>query len=237
MVKKYLASVVIVTFNAQNTLQTCLNSIYDQETNSIEIIVIDGASTDDTTSILKENNSRIAFWKSEPDNGIYDAMNKALSYISAEHVIFLGADDCMLPDFSVMLTALNDKQVIYYANVLYKGKPQSGHLRPYYQAKLGIFHQSIIYPASIFKKYKYNIKYKIAADYHLNMRLFKDPVYTFEYKNYIIVDYNDTGISAISKDKPFEHDKSKIILYNFGFKIWARYIFRLFKSRFKPGNK
>ncbi|MBC7566518.1 MAG: glycosyltransferase [Pedobacter sp.] len=237
MDREKIVSVVIVTFNAENTLQNCLDSIYQQDTDLIEIIVIDGASKDATVKILQQNNSRITFWKSESDSGIYDAMNKALPYISTKHVIFLGADDRLLPDFSKMLQTISDPNVIYYANVLYKGKPQSGMISPYYQAKLGIFHQSIIYPASIFKKYNYNLKYKIAADYALNMQLFKDADYTSEYKDYLIADYSDTGISGIVKDEPFERDKSKMILHNFGFKIWVRYLFRLLKSRFKFDDK
>lgn len=234
---KKIVSVVIVTFNAEKTLQNCLDSIYKQDTDSIEIILIDGASQDGTIEILQQNDSKISFWKSERDNGIYDAMNKALTHLSTDRVIFLGADDQLLPDFSKMLTTLRDPDVIYYANVLYKGKPHSGFIKPYYQAKLGIFHQSIIYPVSIFKKYNYNLKYKIAADYALNMQLFKDSKYSFQYKDFLIADYSDTGISGIIKDEAFENDKSKLILQNFGFKIWARYLFRLLKSKLKPDKQ
>lgn len=230
MVRLKKVTVIIVTYNAGKTLQNCLDSIYQQDTDLIEIIVIDGASKDNTIEILQKNNSKITFWKSERDNGIYDAMNKALPYISTERVIFLGADDQLLPDFSQMLKTITDSNVIYYANVFYKGKQHSGLISPYYQAKLGIFHQSIIYPASVFKKYQYNLKYKIAADYALNMQLFKDAEYTFEYKDYLIADYSDTGISGVLKDEAFNRDKSSMILHNFGLKIWARYQFRLFKS-------
>jgi cellulose synthase/poly-beta-1,6-N-acetylglucosamine synthase-like glycosyltransferase len=237
MDKRKKVSVVIVTYNAEKTLQACLDSIYQQAIKPIEIIVIDGESKDSTLKILEENHSRITFWKSESDNGIYDAMNKALPYITTGRVIFLGADDRLLPDFSRMLQTLNDPNVIYYANVLYKGKPQSGLISPYYQAKSGIFHQSIIYPVSVFKKYRYNVKYKVAADYALNMQLFNDVDYTFEYKDYLIADYSDSGISGLMKDEAFEQDKSKMILRNFGLKVWARYLFRLLKSKLKSDKK
>jgi glycosyltransferase involved in cell wall biosynthesis len=237
MDKKKIVSVVIVTYNVEKTLQSCLDSIYHQDTNSIEIIVIDGSSDDNTLKILQKNNSKIAFWKSESDNGIYDAMNKSLPYLSTNRVIFLGADDRLLPDFSKMLQTLSDPNVIYYANVLYKGKVQSGKISPYYQAKSGLFHQSIIYPTSVFEKYYYNLKYKIAADYALNMQLFKDANYTFKYRDYLIAEYSDSGISGIERDEAFERDKSKLILHNFGLKIWARYLFRLLKSRIKFEDK
>jgi len=225
-----LLTIIIVTYNAAGTFQKCLDSIVNQSAFSIiDIVVIDGQSVDDTINILAKNQEQITYWKSEPDRGIYDAMNKALNHIHTPWVYFMGADDSLLPDFSSYLTVLQDETHIYYANVLYKGKKCSGHITPYRQAKLGLFHQSIIYPSSVFKKYKYNTKYRIAADYALNMQLYKDPEYTFAYKDYVIADYNHTGVSAI-KDQAFEADKSKMIFQYFGFKIWSRYIFRLFKA-------
>lgn len=226
-----MVSIVIVTYNASDTLQRCLDSVYSQtHRNSIKLIVIDGKSTDGTVEILQQNSDRIDYWTTEPDQGIYDAMNKSLMQIDTPWVYFIGADDALLPDFSKFITELKDPATIYYGNVLYKGKKCSGLISPYRQAKLGIFHQSIIYPSFVFKKYKYNTKYPIAADYALNMQLFKDPAYHFEYKDYIIADYNHTGASSQIKDEPFEADKSKMILKNYGFSIWARYMFRKTKA-------
>ena len=73
MGKEPLISIIIVTFNAAKTLQKALDSIFEQQYPHIEIIIIDGLSTDNTVEILKANNAKITFWKSEKDNGIYDA--------------------------------------------------------------------------------------------------------------------------------------------------------------------
>jgi len=233
MDKKHIVSVVIVTYNADKTLQKCLQSIYNQSCKAIEIVIIDGGSTDTTVQILQENDSSIAFWKSEPDKGIYDAMNKALQYISSDWVLFLGSDDTLLPDFSKMLPELQNTSSIYYADVLYKGARHSGRTTPWHQAKLGIFHQAIIYPAIVFQKYSYQLKYKIAADYALNMQLHSDNNYKFVYKDYVIANYNDTGISASVRDDAFEADKSQLIYKNYGLKIWLRYLFRIWRSKLK----
>jgi glycosyltransferase involved in cell wall biosynthesis len=228
-----MLSIIIVTYNAAETLQTCLDSIYTQKWPSFDIIVIDGKSTDGTVEILQRNASKLKYFKSETDNGVYDAMNKALAIIDTPWVYFLGADDIVLPDLSKLIAELKNPHAIYYANVIYKGKKCSGKISAYRQAKLGIFHQSIIYPSSVFKKYKYNLKYKVAADYALNMQLHKDPDYTFEYRDYIISRFNGTGISATQKDVAFEKDKNSLILENFGFSIWLRYMFRVFKASLK----
>src|ERR1700712_5543862 len=110
-------SIIIVTFNAAADLQSCLNSIYRQKYPAIEIIIMDGKSTDGTADILESNTDKIAFWKSEKDQGIYDAMNNALDHITGEWVYFLGADDQLLDEFSEMAYGLKDDSAIYYGSV------------------------------------------------------------------------------------------------------------------------
>lgn len=86
-------SVVIAVWNGAGTLQRALDSILEQTYGPIEVIVIDGASTDGTQAILERNADRIAYWESKPDRGIYHAWNKALDHVSGEWICFLGADD------------------------------------------------------------------------------------------------------------------------------------------------
>lgn len=224
-------TVVIVTYNAAQYLQSCLNSIYAQQYPAIDIVVIDGKSSDGTAEILQKNTDKLHYWVSEKDKGIYDAMNKALPHITGQWVYFLGADDELLPEFSAMISELKDANAIYYGNVLADGVKRSGSISAYYMAKGGIYHQAIIYPKSVFDNYTYNTKYKIAADYALNMRLYKDKRYHFVYIDMIIAKYNHTGISSQVVDEAFEKDKTKLILGNFGFKIGARYLFRLLKAK------
>lgn len=230
-----MVTIIIVTFNADKTLQNCLNSIYEQKSDRLKIIVIDGGSTDNTVAILEKNNNKIFFWKSEKDAGIYDAMNKALEYLDTEWVYFLGADDELLNDFSGLTDQLKNPHFIYYGNVIYKGQKHSGEVTSYRQAKLGLFHQSIIYPSTIFKKYRYNTRYKIAADYALNMQLNRDRDYKFHYIDFTIAKYNHTGISSVNLDHEFEKDKLRLILKNFETGVILRYCFRQSKQLLKKG--
>ncbi len=228
-----MISVIIVTFNAGKTLQKCLNSIYNQRNRqNIKLIIIDGKSSDDTVSILTNNKNDIDYWISEKDDGIYDAMNKGLKIINTPWVYFLGADDELLSDFSGMLDKLTNLKTVYYSNVIYKGAKQSGEVSSYHQAKLGIFHQSIIYPAQVFQKYKYDIRYKIAADYALNMKLHNDRLFNFKFLDYTIAKYDDNGISSTEVDFAFERDKLKLIFNNFKFYTFLRYIFREMKKNY-----
>ncbi|SFL04217.1 Glycosyltransferase involved in cell wall bisynthesis [Porphyromonadaceae bacterium KH3CP3RA] len=243
MKKQPFVSIICVTYNAASCISGCIDSIIEQRcADDVELIIIDGNSTDGTQEILKRYGDRIAFWKSEPDEGIYDAMNKALEYIHGQWVYFIGADDRLLSDFSTFVeNELKDQHKVYYANVLWEGIKSRGFVSDYEQAKGGIFHQAIIYPASVFKKYRYNTKYKVSADYALNMQLHRDKSYEFEYREYIIAYFNNTGVSSYGEDEVFLRDKRKLIMENFGIVVRFRYNFRIIKhklrkKRIRPNN-
>lgn len=91
-------SIVIATFNAAKTLKTCLDSIVPQLSNSVELIVIDGLSKDQTVDIIKSYGSKITYYISEPDEGIYDAWNKGVKIAQGKWLAFIGADDVLLPN-------------------------------------------------------------------------------------------------------------------------------------------
>ncbi len=86
-------SVIIAVRNGAGTLQRALDSVFEQTYDDIELIVMDGASSDGTQAILERNAARIAYWRSEPDGGIYQAWNKALDHVTGDWICFLGADD------------------------------------------------------------------------------------------------------------------------------------------------
>ncbi len=88
-----LVSVVTVCFNASLTLEQTISSVLAQEGVRLEYIVIDGGSTDGSAGIIQRYASRLAYWCSERDRGIYHAMNKGLAKATGEWVLFINADD------------------------------------------------------------------------------------------------------------------------------------------------
>lgn len=229
-------SIIIVTYNAVADLQNCLDSIYRQKYPAIEIVVMDGQSTDGTVDILKANTNKIALWKSEKDDGIYDAMNKALAYVTGEWVYFLGADDVLLGEFSDMAYGLKDNTAIYYGSVDKDGVKYLGYMNAYQQAKTNINHQAMVYPAAVFKKYKFDTRYRISADHVLNMRCWKDKDFHFEFVDLTIAKFNHTGISSVKKDALFEKHKARLIRENYGVKLWLRFLFKKAKASLRGGN-
>jgi glycosyltransferase involved in cell wall biosynthesis len=226
-------SIVIATYNTAATLQVCLESVYNQSYKNLEIIVIDGKSTDGTVELLKRNESRLAFWKSEEDAGVYFAMNKGIQHVTGQWVYFLGADDELLPGFSDMAGELSDPQGVYYGNVFAEGKTRLGKLTRYQVAKCGIYHQAIIYPKSVFDNYSYNTLYKISADFALTLELCGNSAYRFLYKNYTLANFNHEGLSR-NVDHQFQHDKAKLLFRNFGVVTWLRYLVHRLKHRNNP---
>lgn len=96
--QNFKISLITVAFNAQNTIDRCIRSVLGQKFNNIEYIVIDGGSTDNTVHIIDKYRDKIAFYVSEPDNGIYDAMNKGIALATGDVIGTLNADDYMADD-------------------------------------------------------------------------------------------------------------------------------------------
>ena len=86
-------SIVTVTLNNSKTIEQTIKSVIDQNYPNLEYIVIDGGSTDGTLEILNKYKSKFKYFKSSPDNGIYDAMNKGISKASGELIGFVNGDD------------------------------------------------------------------------------------------------------------------------------------------------
>ena len=100
-------SIIIATYNASNTIKKCLECIASQKTDECELIIIDGNSSDETVNIVKSFGKVIDYFITEPDSGVYDAWNKGIKVSNGDWIMFVGADDLLLPN------AIND-----YLNIL-----------------------------------------------------------------------------------------------------------------------
>lgn len=115
-------SVVTVCFNAASILERTILSVLNQAYNNIEYIIIDGSSTDGSVDIIKKYSDRIAYWVSEPDKGIYDAMNKGIKVATGEWINFMNAGDTFCNE-NVLSAIFNsykyeDVDVIYGNSIL-----------------------------------------------------------------------------------------------------------------------
>lgn len=114
-------TVITITFNAVTTLEKTILSVLNQNYTNIECIVIDGGSTDGTVDIIKKYADHLAYWVSEPDKGIYDAMNKGIEYATGEWINFMNAGDFFYSDCTLekVAEALKDQSAeIVYGQVV-----------------------------------------------------------------------------------------------------------------------
>ncbi len=115
-----LVSIITVTYNAEKYLEETIESVLAQTYPMIEYLIIDGKSTDATLEIIKKHQHQINFWQSEPDKGIYDAMNKGLAKAKGEYVWFMNAGDTIYaPDTLSEVMKNSSLADTYYGEAAY----------------------------------------------------------------------------------------------------------------------
>ena len=181
-------SIVTVSYNSAMTLRDTLESVLQQTYADIDYIVVDGASTDGSVEILREYEPRFEGrmrWVSEPDGGLYDAMNKGISLANGEYIGFLNSDDFYTSPRSVEIIAKeleSSGSDAVYGDVHFVRPDNLQHCVRYYSSRLfhrrwirlGYIpaHPSFYCKKNIYEKYGgYNTKYRIAADFDCFVRL------------------------------------------------------------------
>ena len=231
-----LISIIIATYNAADVLAGCLQSIISQTEKRVELVIIDGGSTVGTLDMIKEYEAHISHWVSEPDKGIYDAFNKGTAIATGKWFCFLGADDRPLPGFSEMATKLIDEDTLYYGDPASDGKMLTGPFSNYRLAKYCLNHQTLFYPAKVFQKYSYTDRYKIFADYDLNLKVWGDASIKKQHYPITVVWYNLTGFSAGAHDELFKQEKPLLIKKSMGWLMYLRFLYKRRKEQTKPDS-
>ncbi|SKA47845.1 Glycosyltransferase involved in cell wall bisynthesis [Chitinophaga eiseniae] len=234
-------SIIIATYNTAKDIGGCLDSIAAQSFNDLEVVIVDGGSTDQTMALVKSYAARFPLkWCSEKDNGIYDALNKGVKMASGRWLYFLGADDRVLPGFSELAGKLEDEHAVYYGITReYHSDGRApvglltGEFSKYRMAKGAINHQAILYPAAVFQHYAYNLRYRVYSDYELNIRVWGDTRFKKLFYPIPVVSYNMTGFSANNPDTVFLAEKPGIIRESFGWLVYVRFMLKEWKRRRK----
>ena len=174
-------SVIVVCKNPGSRLHAALASVWEQLHVAPELIVIDGGSTDGTRELLESQRARLGALVSEPDRGVYDAMNKGIALAHGDWVLFLGADDRLVGDM-VLSEAFNwlkkteagvaAGEAAYDDGRLYKLRSRVNPV-----ARNFVHHQAAFYRRSLFAENgDFEVALAIMADYEFNVRLWKNRV-------------------------------------------------------------
>ncbi|RAJ77451.1 glycosyltransferase involved in cell wall biosynthesis [Chitinophaga dinghuensis] len=234
-----LISIIIATYNAEKHLASCLRSISEMRLPQLEILIIDGNSTDQTIAIAHTFPQLDIQLISEKDEGIYDALNKGVRIAKGKWLHFLGSDDELLPGFRDIALQLKDTDTVYYGNSeeLYRDdfRPPyillKGPYSKYRLAKFPMNHQSVFYPAAVFKKYQYDQRYRVFADYALNLQVWGDSAFRRKHLPVSVTLYNMSGFSAMHEDKIFKQEKPRLIKQHLGRYIYWRYLLKRLKNK------
>ena len=206
--EKLKITIIMAVFNAVNTIEQAMLSVILQDYENIEFILIDGGSKDGTCQKIKEYEDAVAYWVSEPDHGIYNALNKGIDKATGDYIYVLGADDCLASRNTISKVAVqlagNEWDVLsgpvwmvdtelgiqqIYTNRFTLTDIYIGYCIP---------HQGLFVRADLLKKYHFDEKYKIAADCEMFYRLYFDEKIRFKYIDEKIAYYANEGISSVS---------------------------------------
>lgn len=198
-----MVSIITVCYNSEKTIEQTIKSVINQSYTNVEYIVIDGGSSDSTVEIIEKYANKIAYWVSEPDKGIYDAMNKGILAARGEFIGIINSDDWYEPDTisDVISTFKNTFCDIVHADIrFFKNEKPEFILKPLkkmneLQVDMFINHPTCFIRRELYLRYgKFNTDYKIAADYELLLRFYTKGA-KFFYLNKTLVNMRAGGIS------------------------------------------
>lgn len=207
-----IITIITVTFNAEKVLEKSILSVISQTYSNIEYIIVDGGSTDHTLDIIKKYNHCITKWISEPDKGIYDAMNKGWKMSNGDWIYYLGADDILLKDgLEHLIKGLKNNTDIIYGDIIFDklwGKKEKvAYPAIQLKTKMCCSHQAAIMKRVVIEKLQgFNTEYSIIADFDLFQRAYLNG-YTFTHINHPIAIFCMKGLSSYNLSVEFERYK------------------------------
>ena len=208
-------AIITVCKNAENAIERTMLSVVSQNCfcKNIEYVIVDGASTDKTAEIIKQYAEKHPIkWVSEPDSGIYNAMNKAVKMASGEIIYFLNAGDKLFDEkvISLVLKKFEESDCDFlYTDILsYDSSNLSkeflkkfNHVDKYFLFRDCICHQASFYKKSVIEKFGgFNEKFKLAADYAMLLKIMADKSLRKEYLPITAAYYDISGISSTATD-------------------------------------
>ncbi len=237
-----MISIIVPTFNSEAHAPRCFESVLRQTHRDLEVVAMDGGSTDGTLAYLRglaERDPRVRVW-SEKDRGVYDAYNQGIVRASGRWLLFLGSDDELhaentLAEVSAYLTEDYD---LVYGNVLMCGNASwAAHGTifngAYTTKKLGrvnISHQALFYRRDVFERFgRYDLRYPVLADWAFNLKVF--PQCRSRYMDLVVARFHAGGLSTQQSDPAFEEDYFDLVreFYDFApfHPVFTMYAYRL----------
>jgi len=207
-------SIVTVNFNNKIGLQKTIDSVKAQTWKNFEFIIIDGGSKDGAETILFKEQANITYSISEPDTGVYNAMNKGILKASGDYILFLNSGDSFYENTTLekVIPQLNKNIDIYYGDAAYVEK-NGEHVRTYpdklsfgYFTAHNLSHQASFIKRTLFSKlFYYNEDYKIVSDWEFFIYAICKANVSYKHINQVICNYDTEGISSVIDNHKLMH--------------------------------
>ena len=203
-------SIITVNLNNKDGLQKTIDSVISQTFKDFEWIVIDGGSTDGSKELIEHYSDYISYWISEPDKGVYNAMNKGIRIAKGEYVEFLNSGDIFYDKNSLLdfFSKAEEKDILFGSTIIHKnGKYtrinlQNDYLSCYHLTKETINHQSAFIKKKLFIEHGlYDESLKIVSDWKFFFEMLVINKCTLYYKDQDIIIYDTNGVSSINVEK------------------------------------
>ncbi len=202
-----LISVVTVSYNAVATIEQTILSVINQTYPNIEYIIIDGGSTDGTVDIIKKYEDKIAYWVSEPDKGIYDAMNKGIARANGSFIGIINSDDWYVNDTISVIANLiikNPDVDVFCGDMFVYYSPSKQKVQHSYynkiKSKMSINHPTCFIRSDIYLRKSFSLDYKLASDYDFLLWCYQSG-YRFYNVDKPLANFTVGGISYKSNNK------------------------------------
>ncbi len=244
-----LFSIITVTYHAESVLEETILSVVSQTYHNIEYIIVDGASKDRTLSIVNKYRDKIQAVVSEPDKGLYDAMNKGLKMAKGEYVCFLNAGDTfheddtlqlivhqlnksnVLPDVIYGETALVDAQR-HFVRMRRLQTPDTLNWKSFRQGML-VCHQAFIAKRAVAETYDLN--YRFSADFDWCIRVMKKASLLHNTR-LTLIDYLDEGMTTKNRKASLK-ERFRIMVKHYGYiSTVLHHIWFVLRLLLKPGQ-
>lgn len=217
-------SIITASYNRGDTIEQTIASVVNQTYDNIEYIVIDGGSTDGTVNLLKKYDEHIAYWCSEPDDGIYDAFNKGTLVATGDYVQFIGADDCLhdndcIAKVAQILANAPDVDLLSTDVVCIDEKihleHNAGHVITHFAGLTfrWMQHGGVFARTALMRMKSFDTKYRIGADYKFLLECVRDKR-NIQYSDLPTVYFAESGISSAQKKQAAQENIQ--ILKDFG---------------------
>ena len=232
---KPLISIITVVYNAQLTLEATIKSVLQQPKGLYEYWIIDGGSTDGSLELIRQYEDQLAGWISEPDKGIYEAMNKGIDRATGKWLYFLGGDDQLNEGvLNKVVSYFKPTLAAVYGDVLYDtGDVMHSWLGYGTLIQNTLHHQATFYNSTLFNDFRYNTSYRVISDYELNLQIYLKKRSTL-FVPYIIAICGSKGTSSVLSsvevnDLRGKYIKNKAINYVLNTMLETYYFY--FKSK------